>query len=148
MADARDAALQFEAIKIAFGQDKNGMILKLSIHPNDVPQDLMIAPVGSRYMIVAVLLNDQDQPVVGPTKQAADAVIASAGALCRNERFQQWMHHTGKSPDISEEGAIAGIRKFCLIKSRAEFKDSPAARRMFLKLRDEFEYEYGRGNVK
>lgn len=147
MSDPREAALQFEAVKIAFGQDKNGMILKLSIHPNDVPQDLMIAPVGSRYIIAAVLLNDQDEPVVGPKKREADLAIASSGALCRNHRFQTWMFHTGKAPDVSENGAIIGVREYCGIVSRSEFKTNALARSKFLELRKTFEIEYGNGDV-
>ena len=55
MNDIRDVAIHFEAVKIAMNQDKNGLILKLAIHPSDAPQDLVVAPVGSRYMIAAVI---------------------------------------------------------------------------------------------
>ena len=46
--DIREAAIHFEAVKIAMNQDKNGWVLKLAIHPNDVPTDLTNSWIGSR----------------------------------------------------------------------------------------------------
>ncbi len=48
MTTARAAALAFEAKKIAMTQDKNGVILKLAIHPLHVPPDLYTAHLGAR----------------------------------------------------------------------------------------------------
>ena len=57
---------RFEAVQIAMNKDKTGYILKLSIHPNDAPEDLLRDPVGTRYMIVAVRMGDDDQPMPSP----------------------------------------------------------------------------------
>ena len=43
-------------------QDKNGTNIKLTIHPNDVPQDLHKDWVGSRYMVVMVKVNEDGTP--------------------------------------------------------------------------------------
>jgi hypothetical protein len=148
MTEARDAAVHFEAVKIALNQDKNGLVLKLSIHPSDAPQDLIVAPVGSRYMVAAVMLNDQDEPVRGPNQRQADNAIASAGALSRNPRFQQWMFDNEMAPDVGEDAAVAGIRDFCGILSRAEFSTNENARKKFLELRHNFDQDYKKGKVK
>lgn len=147
MSEIRDVAINFEAIKIAMTQDKNGLVLKLSIHPSDAPQDLVVAPVGSRYMIAAVMLNDQDQPVKGEKKREADTVISIAGALCRNPRFQDWIEATGYADESSEKAAIQAVRDFCGVKSRSEFSTNENARGKFMILRDEFEKAYKRGKV-
>ena len=54
--------VSFEAVKTSMMQDKNGTNIKLTIHPNDVPQDLHKDWVGSRYMVVMVKLNEDGTP--------------------------------------------------------------------------------------
>jgi hypothetical protein len=147
MSDIRDVAINFEAVKVSMNQDKNGLMLKLAIHPSDAPQDLVIAPVGTRYMIAAVMLNDQDEPTKGIKKREADSIISIAGALCRNERFQQWLEESGMADDRSEKAAVQAVREFCGIKSRSEFSTNESARTKFMSLRDEFEAAYRRGKA-
>ena len=54
--------ISFEAVKTSMMQDINGTNIKLTIHPNDVPQDLHKDWVGSRYMVVMVKLNEDGTP--------------------------------------------------------------------------------------
>ena len=54
--------VNFEAVKTSMMQDKNGTNIKLTIHPNDVPQDLHKDWVGSRYMVVMVKVNEDGTP--------------------------------------------------------------------------------------
>ena len=54
--------VRFEAVKTTIMQDKNGTNIRLTIHPNDVPQDLHKDWVGSRYMVVMVKLNEDGTP--------------------------------------------------------------------------------------
>ena len=54
--------VSFEAVKTSMMQDKNGTNIKLTIHPNDVPQDLHKDWVGSRYMVVMVQVNEDGTP--------------------------------------------------------------------------------------
>lgn len=147
MSDIKDLAINFEAVKIAMTQDKNGLILKLAIHPSDAPQDLVVAPVGTRYMVAAVMLNDQDEPVKGVKKREADTIISIAGALCRNPRFQSWLVDTGLAFSGDEKGAVDAVREFCGIKSRSEFSTNENARNKFTVLREQFESDYKRGKV-
>ena len=63
--------IQCEVVKIAMAQDRNGHILKLAIHPNDLPKDLILDPLGSRYVMVLARLNDQDEVVSQRKKQMA-----------------------------------------------------------------------------
>ena len=59
----REMAMAFEAKKISMRQDGKGIYITLSIHPSDVPVDLLSQPVGSRYQMAMVLLDDHDRPV-------------------------------------------------------------------------------------
>ena len=44
--------IQFEAIKTSLKQSKDGYILTLAVHPDDLPDDLMRDFIGSRYVVV------------------------------------------------------------------------------------------------
>ena len=35
MNEIRNAAMNFEAVKVSMSQDRNGIILRLNVHPND-----------------------------------------------------------------------------------------------------------------
>ncbi len=58
----RHAAMNFEAVKVSMSQDKNGITLRLSVHPNDCPKELHTDWVGTRYMVAMVRLQDDDTP--------------------------------------------------------------------------------------
>tara|TARA_R110000803_G_scaffold99424_2_gene167484 strand:- start:8671 stop:8916 length:246 start_codon:yes stop_codon:yes gene_type:complete len=54
--------INFEAVKTSMMQDKNGTNIKLTIHPNDVPEQLHKDWVGSRYVVAMVKVNDDGTP--------------------------------------------------------------------------------------
>lgn len=136
--EAREAAMHFEATKVSMKQDKNGVMLTIAIHPDQVPVDLMRAFVGSRYVIAAVRLGDDDKPVRGPDQVEGDRAVQSAAMLCRDKQFQVWLSKTGRAHSVSEEAAVQGIYKWCRISSRAELRTDHNARRAFNQLREEF----------
>ena len=76
MSDIRAAAINFEAVKLALRQSKDGIALTLSVHPSDMPAALWSHPIGARYMVALVRLDDTDQPVSPPD----DARVASISA--------------------------------------------------------------------
>jgi hypothetical protein len=140
--------VQFECVKIGMAQDRNGHILKLSIHPNDLPKDLVLDLLGSRYVAVLARLNDQDEVVPPKEKSDGEKAIDIAGLLCRNPRFISWMFDYGYGHERTESGAIEGIKDHCGIESRRDFRTNDEARRRFLALRDLFEAAVKRGDVK
>lgn len=148
MSEIRDAAVHFEAVKIAVSQDKNGLVLKLSIHPDQVPKDLILSPLGTRYMVAAVQLGDDDTPIKGKDKTEGERAVAIAGALCRNERFRSWMAKCGYADDDTPDGVAKGLRSICGVSSRAELATNEEARISFMELRDLFEADFKRGMVK
>jgi hypothetical protein len=145
---AEKNTLQCEVVKIGLNQDKNGHILKVAIHPSDLPKDLILDPLGSRYMMVLARLNDQDEVIQPKEKSDGEKAIDIAGLLCRNPRFISWMFDYGHSPERTELGAIEGVKSHCGIESRKDFRTDGEARRRFFALRDLFEAAVRKGDVK
>lgn len=128
----------FEAVQISMVKDKTGFILKLSVNREDAPEDLLRDPVGQRYLIVAVRLNDQDEPVAGKAQEEGNFAVKYAAMLCADERFQMWLAEQQLIDDISEEAAADWVRNHCGVASRSELRTNADARKSFLALRAEF----------
>jgi hypothetical protein len=130
--------IKFECVQIAMNKDKNGYVLKLSIHPNDNPEELMKDRVGQRYQAVFVRLDENDQPTMPPDEAEGRLAVKMAATLCADEKFQGWLCFQGYADEISEEAAAIGVRTYCGIASRSDLKSNKEARAKFLGLRDMF----------
>lgn len=139
MSDVSDLTIQFEAVKTSLSQSKAGMILRLAIHPDDMPRQLLTDWVGARYQVVMVRLDEDDQPTASQDTVDAARAVKSAGMLCRNEQFQQYLYTLGYAEEVSEEEAISGLRSILGITSRAEMKSNPDALEAFRKVRSGFQ---------
>jgi hypothetical protein len=93
---------QFEAVKVAIKQDKTGYILTLSIHPDEVPDDILRDFVGSRYQVVMVRLNDQEMPL---NRESINDPVKTAAVLCKDPVFHQFLMETGNIFEEGEEAA-------------------------------------------
>tara|TARA_R100000231_G_scaffold13090_2_gene14667 strand:+ start:638 stop:1102 length:465 start_codon:yes stop_codon:yes gene_type:complete len=146
MSDVSEAAIHFEAVKTSMSQSKAGTILRIAIHPNDVPPSLHTDWVGSRYMVAMVKLDDEDQPEISDDQRQAKALVASAGMLCRNEDFRKYLDsqdlltfEVGNWDDLSEEKMTANcLRRYLQIQSRSELATNSEAREKFKKLQEDF----------
>lgn len=136
--DIASMSSKFECVKIAMTQDKNGHILKLAIHPNDTPEDIMRDMVGMRYMAVLVRISDEGQPVPSVTSEEGTRAVRLAGTLCSDEKFQQWMVRNNEADEMTETSVAAGLRRLLDITSRKELKTNSKARSRLLAIRDEF----------
>ena len=132
MSEVRKNAMNFEAVKVSMSQNKEGVILRLSVHPNDCPPDLHTDWVGSRYVVAMVKLNDQDEIETREQEQAIQRLISSCGLLCRDPDFQSYLGVEG------EDAAVDEIRKRCEISSRSEFKENVIARAKFIEIREDY----------
>ena len=135
MNEVRDAAVNFEAVKISMSQDRNGITLRLSLHPNECPPSLHTDWVGSRYMVAMVKLNDQEEPVVPKQEREIKKMISSAGMLCRNEDFGIFIG----AEDNTEESIANIMRAKLEIHSRTDLRNNSEAREKFKKITEEFE---------
>lgn len=120
-------AIHFEAVKTSLRQDKNGFSLIMTIHPNDVPDELMRSWVGTRYMIAAVEIADNDQVVERTHRPRENDIVQYAGMLCREPAFQLWLKEKGWTNSASEDSAANIIRVLCGVGSRTEFSTNKEA---------------------
>lgn len=119
-------ALQFEARKVALKQDRTGFVLTLSIHPDEIPVELLRDFVGARYGVAMVRIQDDESPM------SYDNRVKKAGILCRSEDFHEFL-------DVKDEHSAAEkVCKYCKISSRSELNGNSEAQQLFDKLVDAF----------
>ena len=128
---------QFEAVKVAIKQDRTGYILTLSIHPDEVPDEILRDFVGARYQVVMVRLNGAEQPMNRDQEHSPDPVQL-AGILCRDADFQKFLAQIGHIQEASEQNTIDWMRTEFGIKSRAELKGNPDAAKHLFIINEEF----------
>ena len=141
MAEPKQPWLKFEAIKTSMRQDGKGTYMTLTIHPDEVPVDLLAARPGTRYMVGMLPVDDHDRPIKGKDMEEGERAVQSAGMLCRNIKFQKWMMDNGYAFGTSEQECTEGLKAFCEVESRAELKDNRQARERFKELKERFENE-------
>lgn len=120
--------LQFEGVKIALKQDKNGYVLTLGMHPDDAPEDLLRDFVGARYQVVMVRLNLTEEPLDRQQEFEGDRAVRIAGMLCRNSKFWEYLCDQALILEASEEEATEYLRHYLEIQSRSELKTNDQAR--------------------
>lgn len=119
---ARQAALHCEAKKHAYRQTQDGVVISFVLHPQEVPDGLATAPLGTRYQLVVVEIGDDEKPVAkevmpntepqsgihktapaaGPPKPRAQlarrwdemALAAQCGTLCGDQSFIAFLKET------------------------------------------------------
>lgn len=131
--------LQFEALKMALKQTKDGYILTLSIHPDDTPIELLRDFVGARYQVVMVRLGDNEEPLDRQDAFGGEQAIRLAGILCRDEEFWEYLHDDLQIMDRNEKEASNWLRDAIGVISRAELKTNQEARANLAKVKKEFE---------
>lgn len=112
-------ALQFEARKVALKQDRTGYVLTLSLHPDEIPVELLRDFVGSRYACALVRIQDDESPTVYSNR------VQTAGMLCRAIEFQEFLG------TMDETSAAAELCKRCGITSRSELNGNEEAQMAF-----------------
>ena len=128
---------QFEAVKVAIKQDKTGYILTLSIHPDEIPAEVMRDFVGSRYQVVMVRLNGEEKPMNRDQEHSRD-LVRTAGILCRDKAFHKFLLETGQVLEASEEEAISWLKITLKIVSRSELSTNFRAAKQFTLIHQEF----------
>jgi hypothetical protein len=120
-------ALQFEARKVALKQDRTGYILTLSLHPDEIPEELLRDFVGARYGCALVRIQDDESATPYNNR------VSKAGMLCRLPTFQDFLEVN------SENEAAAELCKRCGVASRTELHGNQMAHILFDDLVKEYE---------
>ena len=128
---------QFEAVKVSMTQNRNGFILTLAVHPDELCEDIIRDFVGARYQVVMVRLNAQEEPMNREHEYSRD-LVRSAGMLCRDPLFQKFLCQAGQTFSESEEEARQWMLDEFQIASRAELKNNPEAARQYMAVQQEY----------
>jgi hypothetical protein len=126
---------QFEGKKVALKQTKDGIVMSLAIHPDDLPEELIRDFVGARYMVVMVRLNDDETPM---QREPVNKHISVAGMLCRDPQFWDFLYEQGLLLETNEDAATEWLKAYLNIDSRRELKDNQEAQTALNKILREF----------
>lgn len=131
--------LNFEGVKVGLKQSKDGFILTLAVHPDELPDDLMRDFVGSRYQVVMVRLGDNEQPISREGEFPGDHAVKLAGIICRDSDFWEYIFQVHNDQVASEKAAAQWLCIYIGIESRKELKTNTDARELFHKLKHSFD---------
>lgn len=137
----RDNAIHCEAKKHAYRQTQDGVVVSFVLHPQEVPEGLATAPLGSRYMIALVEIGDDELPKVvqlnppPASKRTWEELKASqqAGIYCNEPAFQKFLNEgirtsadrmgggrAWSKPVTNTDEAAEAVRFLCVVNSRAD----------------------------
>jgi len=143
--EVRDATFTFEAqLHSVLNNMKaqTGVVIKLLIHPDDVPVGLLSHTTATRFGVAMVELDDHEEPV--PPKDGN--LVANASMLCKEAGFQFYMHawaEANNAPltltDDEEQVARERVRFAIGVESLSELSENKTAQRKFRELRTAYE---------
>lgn len=120
-------ALQFEARKVALKQDRTGYVLTLSLHPDEIPEELLRDFVGARYACALVRIQDDESPTPYENR------VQKAAILCKTIEFMDFIGA------LSEDMAARKLCQACGITSRSELNGNVEAQKKFDDLVKDYE---------
>jgi len=126
---------QFEGKKVALKQTKDGHVLTLAIHPDEIPEEILRDFVGARYMVVMVRIGDDEAPM---DRQPVDKHVSVAGMLCRDPQFWEFLYEQGLLLETNEENAADWLKTYLNVGSRKEIKENEEAKILLNKINREF----------
>jgi hypothetical protein len=139
----------FEALCMAFKKDGAGWVITLRVqnedlfHPNGEAFQVLKEKLGSaRYMTAMVKIGDDELPVAPKQLLEGEQAVATAGRLCRNEKFQAFLLDYGWALGLGEKAAKTALYENLNITSRSELKDNREARNAFYETVKIFEKDY------
>lgn len=149
MNSIRDNAAHCEARKWSYRQTKEGVVVAFLLHPNEVPNSLALADLGSRYMLALVEIGDDEQPKAAPAKETAPKsktwhelkASQQAGIRCNEPAFQKFLNEgvriggdakslprAWSKPVSNVDEAAEAVRHLCAVNSRADLDKGAGSR--------------------
>jgi hypothetical protein len=123
---------------VALKQNKDGYVLTLCIHPDDVPLDLLRDFVGARYQVVMVRLNDDDQPMNREAEFDGSKAVRMAGILCKEPEFWDFLYDDIQIMNKTEKEAADWLRDALGVTSRSDLKTNLEARNRLNKINEDY----------
>lgn len=143
MTEIREAAMKFEAEYRAFKKNSVSNDVTFRIHPNDTPIDLLALSPGTRLMIAAVVLDDEDRPVQTKTTRDSERAFASAHMLLGDPQFRIWCAAEFRCED-DEETVKAALLKAIGAEGFTEIRNNRKVMSAFIDLRSQFNQDFER----
>jgi hypothetical protein len=131
--------IQFEGVKVALKQDKTGYVLTLSMHPDDIPEDLLRDFVGSRYQVVMVRLDQNEVPMDRQAAFAGERAIKIAAVLSKDPQFWVYLYVHNKISTQELDEAVNWLRDYLQVPSRSDLKTNVEAQQLLDKVYREYE---------
>lgn len=128
---------QFEGRKVALKQTKDGIVMSLAIHPDDLPEELMRDFVGARYMVVMVRLGDEEKPL-NREEFAGAQMVKLAGILCRDKEFWEYLYEDGQLFEQNEAACVDWMTSYLGVNSRADIKTNPPAQNLLKQIQAKY----------
>ena len=134
--------INMEVKKDGMRQTQEGIWkLTLTVHPEDMPIEIMTAPMGTRYGIAMVAINDDETTTnleSNPEKSEGAKMVTRSVMLCNDPEFLKYIDNkTGFNPAV---GAPYCLYDILNITSRAELKDNLDAQVKFESLEENFRH--------
>jgi hypothetical protein len=140
-----------EALKISLRQEADGIIVAFRIHPNDMPGDLLSAPINSRFALAFRQISDDEKPVPAhpimkavEKKKKQNANVMRAAIACGEPKFSHFLKQ--KYPDQwkmlvggNVAKAAAMIRYLTDVESRRDLATNSEALSKFDRVMAEYE---------
>lgn len=122
---------------MALKQNKDGYVLTLNIHPDEIPHELLRDFVGARYQVVMVRLGDDEMPL-DRREHDGDRAVKLAGVLCREKEFWDFLVDQNEIFEPDEKDATDWLRRHLGINSRSDLKTDIGARERLSKLSKDY----------
>lgn len=124
-----------ECKKHGLRQTQNGQwVLTVIIHPDDAPADLLTDPMGTRYGMALVKMEE--------VEEQKPPLSTRAVMMCKDEQFQEFCQEISmvKGCDkFGEDETKNIICNYCLISSRSKLNTDHEAADKFLSLCNRFD---------
>lgn len=164
--EARDNAIPCEMVLYAYRKNKDGVVVSFVVHPEDMPDALATARIGSRWVGALVHVGDNELPVQQPAKEKtreADLTpatprrldkpagakrdkmdwrdvqpAAQAGIRCAEPTFCAFLNETRNYRITGADEAAQAVRDICGVRSRVEFGTDHRKRVLWHQLDEEY----------
>jgi hypothetical protein len=97
-------AVHCEARKVSYRQTKEGLVVAFVIHPNDMPDALAVAPLGTRYMLALAAIGDDEQPIEQSSQRQPMSHSTDIKATAERPGVE-----TGSSPTARARASYANL---------------------------------------
>lgn len=147
---ARNAADRFEARLVGYSkqQRKDGdwIEVKFHVHPSDLTPEIINAPLGQKFMVVAVPFEAAPKDVAEKPekrKRTWDEIppAEQAGIRCEDEAFQEWTFRRDDyhiTAPLTAEVTADWVRWYLDIQSRSHLSTNTVAAAKWRKLDQDF----------